>query len=271
MVEYGDFECPYCGQAEPVVRELLGDFGDVRYVWRHLPLTDVHPHAQLAAEAAEAAGVQGEFWTMHDLLLDHQGSLTLRDLLEYARRLDLDLDRFRSDLHNHTQAGHVAEDVDSADLSSVSGTPTFFINGMRHYGAYDIASLSAAVRVARGRALLGEPPQPTHAEEPVEEAVPEEGTDRRAPARAGPGVTPAALSCTGARLRLRSRRARRPLRPRPRPRRCRRPRRPGRARCPGGRPRPRRPAARPAGRARRSRPGTRPRCWPLRPHASASA
>jgi protein-disulfide isomerase len=175
MVEYGDFECPYCGQAEPVVRELLGDFGDVRYVWRNLPLTDVHPHAQLAAEAAEAAGVQDEFWTMHDLLLDHQGSLTLRDLLEYARRLDLDLDRFRSDLRNHTLAGHVAEDVDSADLSSVSGTPTFFINGMRHYGAYDIASLSAAVRVARGRALLGEPPQPTHAEEPVEEAVPEEG------------------------------------------------------------------------------------------------
>jgi protein-disulfide isomerase len=175
VVEYGDFECPYCGQAEPVVRELLGDFGDVRYVWRHLPLTDVHPHAQLAAEAAEAAGLQDEFWTMHDLLLDHQGSLTLRDLLEYARRLDLDLDRFRTDLRNHTQAGHVAEDVDSADLSSVSGTPTFFINGMRHYGAYDIASLSAAVRVARGRALLGEPPQPTHAEEPVGEVVPEEG------------------------------------------------------------------------------------------------
>jgi protein-disulfide isomerase len=174
MVEYGDFECPYCGQAEPVVRELLGDFGDVRYVWRNLPLTDVHPHAQLAAEAAEAAGVQGEFWTMHDLLLDHQGSLTLRDLLEYARRLDLDLDRFRSDLHHHTQAAHVAQDVDSADLSSVSGTPTFFINGMRHYGAYDIASLSAAVRVARGRALLGEPPQPTHAEEPAEAAVPAE-------------------------------------------------------------------------------------------------
>jgi Na+/H+ antiporter NhaA len=175
MVEYGDFECPYCGQAEPVVRELLGDFGDVRYVWRNLPLTDVHPHAQLAAEAAEAAAVQGEFWAMHDLLLDHQGSLTLRDLLEYARRLDLDLDRFRSDLHNHTQAGHVAEDVDSADLSSVSGTPTFFINGMRHYGAYDIASLSGAVRTARARALLGEPPQPSHAEEPVAEEVPEEG------------------------------------------------------------------------------------------------
>jgi Na+/H+ antiporter NhaA len=174
VVEYGDFECPYCGQAEPVVRELLGNFGDVRYVWRHLPLTDVHPHAQLAAEAAEAAGFQGEFWTMHDLLLDHQGALTLRDLVEYATGLELDLDQFRSDLRHHAGAGHVAEDVDSADLSSVSGTPTFFINGMRHYGAYDIASLSTAVRTARGRALLGEAPQPTHAEDPVTAPPPED-------------------------------------------------------------------------------------------------
>jgi Na+/H+ antiporter NhaA len=167
VVEYGDFECPYCGQAEPVVRELLGNFGDVRYVWRHLPLTDVHPHAQLAAEASEASGRQGEFWSMHDLLLDHQGALTLRDLVEYATGLDLDLDRFRTDLRQHAGAGHVAEDVDSADLSSVSGTPTFFINGMRHYGAYDIDTLTAAVRTARGRALLGEPPEASHAEEPV--------------------------------------------------------------------------------------------------------
>jgi Na+/H+ antiporter NhaA len=174
VIEYGDFECPYCGRAEPVVRELLGNFGDVRYVWRHLPLTDVHPHAQLAAEAAEASGFQGEFWTMHDLLLDHQGALTLRDLVEYATGLELDLDQFRSDLRHHAGAGHVAEDVDSADLSSVSGTPTFFINGMRHYGAYDIASLSTAVRTARGRALLGEAPQPTHAEDPVTAPPPED-------------------------------------------------------------------------------------------------
>src|SRR6201996_2003528 len=158
MVEYGDFECPYCGQAEPVVRELLGSFGDVRYVWRHLPLTDVHPHAQLAAEAAEAAAFQGQFWPMHDLLLDHQGALTIRDLVGYAEQLELDTERFRTDLRQHAGAGHIAEDVDSADLSSVSGTPSFFINGMRHYGAYDIDSLSAAVSVARGRALLGEPP-----------------------------------------------------------------------------------------------------------------
>jgi Na+/H+ antiporter NhaA len=174
VVEYGDFECPYCGRAEPAVRELLGDFGDIRYVWRHLPLTDVHPHAQLAAEAAEAAAAQGGFWPMHDVLLDHQGALTLRDLLSYAGKLDLDTDQFRTDLRQHSGAGHVAEDVDSADLSSVSGTPTFFINGMRHYGAYDIDSLSAAVRIARARALLGEPPQSTHADEPVAEPAPEE-------------------------------------------------------------------------------------------------
>jgi Na+/H+ antiporter NhaA len=167
VVEYGDFECPYCGQAEPVVRRLLGAFGDVRYVWRHLPLTDVHPHAQLAAEGAEAAAAQDAFWPMHDLLLDHQGALTARDLLEYAGQLDLDLNQFRSALRTHIGAGHVAEDVDSADLSGVSGTPTFFINGMRHYGAYDIDSLTVAVRTARGRALLGEPPVASHAEEPV--------------------------------------------------------------------------------------------------------
>ena len=98
VVEYGDFECPYCGRAEPVVRELLADFGDVRYVWRHLPLSDVHPNAQLAAEAAEAAADQGAFWEMHDLLLDHQDDLRPRDLLAYAERLGLDLERFRDDL-----------------------------------------------------------------------------------------------------------------------------------------------------------------------------
>jgi protein-disulfide isomerase len=154
MVEYGDFECPYCGQAEPVVRELLADYGDVRYVWRHLPLNDVHPNAQAAAEAAEAAARQGAFWEMHDLLLDHQGALRLRDLVGYAADLHLDIQRFISDLKNHEGAAHVAEDVDSADLSSVSGTPTFFINGIRHQGAYDIDTLSAAVRAARARAAI---------------------------------------------------------------------------------------------------------------------
>ncbi len=154
LVEYGDFECPYCGRAEPIVRELLSDFGDLRYVWRHLPLHDVHPHAQFAAEASEAAGAQGAFWPMHDLLLDHQGALTGRDLLGYAEQIGLDTDRFRADMRTHAGAGHVAEDVDSADLSGVSGTPTFFVNGRRHHGAYDVESLSAAVRSARARAYL---------------------------------------------------------------------------------------------------------------------
>ncbi|HLH58561.1 MAG TPA: Na+/H+ antiporter NhaA [Streptosporangiaceae bacterium] len=154
VVEYGDFECPYCGRAEPIVRELLADFGDVRYVWRHLPLTDVHPHAQLAAEAAEAAAAQGGFWGLHDLLLGHQGALTVRDLLGYAADIGLDAARFKADLREHTGAGHVAEDVDSADLSGVSGTPTFFVNGLRHQGAFDIGSLSNAVRAARARAYL---------------------------------------------------------------------------------------------------------------------
>jgi Na+/H+ antiporter NhaA len=154
VVEYGDFECPYCGQAEPVVRELLRDFGDVGYVWRHLPLNDVHPRAQLAAEAAEAAADQGAFWEMHDLLLDNQDALRPTDLIAYAEQLDLDVERFTNDLRGHARAARVAEDVDGADLSGVSGTPTFFINGRRHYGAYDIATLSAAVRAAGARATL---------------------------------------------------------------------------------------------------------------------
>jgi Na+/H+ antiporter NhaA len=154
VVEYGDFECPYCGQAEPVVRELLRDFGDVRYVWRHLPLNDVHPGAQLAAEAAEAAADQGAFWEMHDLLLGNQDALRPSDLIAYAEQLGLDVERFADDLREHAGAARVAEDVDSADLSGVSGTPTFFINGRRHYGAYDIATLSSAVRAAGAQAAL---------------------------------------------------------------------------------------------------------------------
>ncbi len=154
VVEYGDFECPYCGQAEPVVRELLREFGDVRYVWRHLPLNDVHPHTQLAAEAAEAAAAQGAFWEMHDLLLAHQDALRPNDLISYAEQLGLDVERFADDLRAHAGAARVAEDVDSADLSGVSGTPTFFVNGRRHYGAYDIATLAAAVRAAGARATL---------------------------------------------------------------------------------------------------------------------
>ncbi|TVZ03044.1 Na+/H+ antiporter NhaA [Trebonia kvetii] len=156
LVEYGDFECPYCGQAEPAVRGLIREYGELRFVFRHLPLTDVHPHAQLAAEASEAADAQGAFWEMHDALMDHQGALTFSDLIRYARDLGLDTARFTTDLRKHSGAYRVAEDVDSADLATVSGTPTFFINGNRYYGAFDLAALKEAVRAAKARAVIGE-------------------------------------------------------------------------------------------------------------------
>ncbi|HEY5834896.1 Na+/H+ antiporter NhaA [Streptomyces sp.] len=156
VVEYGDFECPYCGQAEDVVRELLADFGDVRYVWRHLPLADVHPHAQMAAEAAEAAAAQGRFWEMHDRLMDRQEELKIRDLLEHAQAIGLDVEIFQQALRARGGAQRIARDMESAALSGVSGTPTFFVNGRRHHGAYDIHGLSAAVLAARDRALLVE-------------------------------------------------------------------------------------------------------------------
>ena len=153
LVEYGDYECPYCGQAEVVIRELLDSFGDdLRYVWRSLPLNDVHEHAQMTAEAAEAAAAQGKFWDMHDKLLDHQAELTPDDLGRYAEEMGLDMDRFWDDLHDRRHAQWVAKDVASADASGVVGTPTFFINGKRHQGAYDTSTLTAAVRSARTRA-----------------------------------------------------------------------------------------------------------------------
>ena len=157
LVEYGDFECPYCGQAEPVVRTLLHNMGDLRYVWRHLPLTDVHPNAALSAEAAEAADRQGAFWPMHDLLLQHQQELRPVDLVRYATDLRLDVDQFREDLRRHIGAARVAEDVDSAGSSGVAGTPTFFINGRRQYGAYDIDTLTAAVKTAKAQVKLDVP------------------------------------------------------------------------------------------------------------------
>jgi Na+/H+ antiporter NhaA len=153
VIEFGDFECPHCGLAEPVVRELLTDT-DVRYVWRHLPLPDVHPQARLAAEASEAASAQGAFWPMHDLLLTRQDDLRLKDLLSYAAELGLDVDRLHDDLKRGRHSGRVDQDVESADVSGVSGTPTFFVNGQRHFGAYDIETLMAAVMTARAQARM---------------------------------------------------------------------------------------------------------------------
>jgi Na+/H+ antiporter NhaA len=160
LVEYGDFECPYCGRAEPVVRELLAEVGDLRYVWRHLPLSDVHPHAELAAEAAEAAAEQDAFWELHALLFAHQEALRPADLLAYADTLGLDVARFKADLRERAYAGRVARDVESADLSGVSGTPTFFVNGRRHHGAYDLDALTHAVKAARARTLVSAPVAP---------------------------------------------------------------------------------------------------------------
>ena len=155
LVEYGDFECPYCGRAEQVIRELLTSVDDdVRYVWRHLPLNDVHPHAQIAAEASEAAAAQDRFWEMHDILLGHQGDLQQAHLAEYASELGLDGERIVEQVRHREFASRVGVDVASADESGVSGTPTFFVNGRRHEGAYDIATLTEAVSAARRRARL---------------------------------------------------------------------------------------------------------------------
>ena len=155
LVEYGDFECPYCGQAETVIRQLLTDFGqDLRYVWRHLPLSDVHTTAQLAAEAAEAAHAQGKFWEAYDALLAHPDIFTPRDLDEIAASLDLDRTHFWEQIRHHDHAERIAEDVASADASGVAGTPTFFINSRRHQGAYDVETLTTAVQSALRRAKL---------------------------------------------------------------------------------------------------------------------
>ena len=153
LVEYGDYECPYCGQAEVVIRELLESFGDdLRYVWRHLPLSDVHANAQLAAEAVEAAAAQGAFWEFHDALLSHQDDLKPPGLSRRADELGLDRDRLWADIREHEHADRIADDVGTADASGVAGTPSFFINGRRHDGAYDLDTLTRAVRGARARA-----------------------------------------------------------------------------------------------------------------------
>ena len=156
VVEYGDFQCPYCGRAETSVRELRAEV-NVRFVWRHLPLVDVHPQAQRAAQAAEAASEQSMFWEMHDLLLENQTALGDGDLLAYAVTLGLDLERFERDLDDPEIAKRIRAHIDSADSSGVSGTPTFFLNGARHYEAYDVETLATAVREATVAASLEAP------------------------------------------------------------------------------------------------------------------
>jgi protein-disulfide isomerase len=149
LVEYGDYECPYCGAAHVSVKQILGVLGDdVRFVFRNFPLSQIHPHAFQAANAAEAAGGQGEFWGMHDLLFENQRHLDPPSLLAYARALGLDLQRFGADLTQQTYAPRIREDFLSGVRSGVNGTPTFFVNEVRHNGGYDPESLLAAIRAA---------------------------------------------------------------------------------------------------------------------------
>ena len=149
LVEYGDYECPYCGEAYPVVKALQERLGDqMCFVFRNFPLTQVHPHAEEAAEAAEAAGAQGKFWQMHDLLYENQDALEPEDLVQYARALKLDLPRFVLEMREHVYVERVREDFRSGVRSGVNGTPTFFINGARHDGPFDLGSLLAAIEEA---------------------------------------------------------------------------------------------------------------------------
>lgn len=149
LVEYGDYECPYCGRAYPIVKRLQERLGpQLRFVFRHFPLAQSHPHAQHAAEAAEAAAVQGQFWEMHDALYEHQQALSDRDLLDHAAAIGLDAVRFRMDLVEHAHAQRVRDDFSSGVRSGVNGTPTFFINGLRHEGPWDFNTLLEALEAA---------------------------------------------------------------------------------------------------------------------------
>ncbi len=147
LVEYGDFECPHCLRAEGVLNDLIAVFGDdMAFVFRHLPLDQVHEHARLAAEAAEAAASQGQFWEMHDALFAHQDALREPDLRSYAEDLGLDVDRFTGEQESRRHALRVERDVASADDSGATGTPTFFINGRRHHGRHDLPTLTEALQ-----------------------------------------------------------------------------------------------------------------------------
>ena len=149
LVEYGDYECPFCAAAHPVVEAVQRSTGPMlAFVFRHFPLTTIHPHAEQAAEAAEAAGAQGKFWPMHDVLYANQQRLEGPDLLSYAEALGLDVGLFSIDLAEHAHAPRVREDFMSGVRSGVNGTPCFFINGVRHDGSWAVASLLAAVQRA---------------------------------------------------------------------------------------------------------------------------
>jgi protein-disulfide isomerase len=150
LVEYGDYECPYCGAAYPIVKEIERTLGDeLRSVFRNFPLSEIHPHALEAAEAAESAAAQGRFWEMHDRLFENQKRLRTTDLLTHAQALGLDVERIETELEEHAFEARVWDDFLSGVRSGVNGTPTFFINGIRHNGSYDLETLLGALRAAR--------------------------------------------------------------------------------------------------------------------------
>jgi protein-disulfide isomerase len=146
LVQYGDYECPYCGEAYPIVKEVQGRMGQrLRFVFRNFPISTSHPHAEQAAEAAEAADAQSRFWDMHDLLYENQQRLLGEDLRAYATQLELDLERFDKELSEHVHAARIHEDFMSGVRSGVNGTPTFYINGVRHDDSYDADTLLDAL------------------------------------------------------------------------------------------------------------------------------
>jgi protein-disulfide isomerase len=149
LVEYGDFECPNCKQAAPVVKLLMQRFGgQIRFVYRHFPLEEVHPHALLAAEAAEAAANQGKFWPMHDVLFDNQSHLKLRQLVGYAEELALDLSRYEAGLEEHLYLQRVRDHQESGRRSGVRATPTFFLNRQICDVSFGVQQLERAIEAA---------------------------------------------------------------------------------------------------------------------------
>jgi protein-disulfide isomerase len=157
LVEYGDFECPYCGRAYPIVQSMQRRLGSrLRLVFRHFPLSEIHPHAYHAAEAAESAGAQGRFWEMHDTLFEHQDALDDRALLAYAGNIGADVERVTRDLESGTYTRRVRDNFRSGVRSGVNGTPTFFVNGERYDGSwFDEAEFLHALRQAADEAESG--------------------------------------------------------------------------------------------------------------------
>jgi protein-disulfide isomerase len=146
LVEYGDFECPHCGAAHPIVKRIQKEFGKkLKFVFRHFPITNAHPHAFSAAVAAEAAGRQRKFWEMHDLIYEHQTQLSDSAFLAFANVLGLNMTLFEQDFQDQELSDKVEADFESGIRSGVNGTPSFYINGEKYQGTYDYESLSSAI------------------------------------------------------------------------------------------------------------------------------